>query len=149
MFRKYLACREETDKFGECSKICHCLFRIRRVSFGTRNGFHIFTCEPFKQMAQMNEGTRIVEVFFNSMLVAQVGDGDSATSSQRTLRMINTKREKEIIRMNYDTKILSVKLNRLRLVVVLEEHIYIYDVRNMKLTHTIANTPKNTRGVSA
>jgi hypothetical protein len=120
-----------------------------RVTVGTKSGFSIYTCDPFKRVAHLEGGASIVEVFFNSMLVAHVGDGESAVSSQRVLRMINTKREKEIIRMNYNTKILAVKLNRLRLIVVLESHIHIYDVRNMRLAHTIGPTPRNPHGMYA
>jgi hypothetical protein len=90
-----------------------------------------------------------LQAFFNSMLVAHVGAGETAGSSQRVLRMINTKRQKEIIRMNYSKQILAVKLNRLRLVVLCEDNIYIYDVRNMRLVHTIESTPKNPRGIPA
>lgn len=88
-------------------------------------------------------------MLFNTSLVAQVGYGESAGSNQRCLRMVNTKREKEIIRMNYQGPILSVKLNRQRLVVVLETIVYIYDIANMHLTHTIAQTPRNPKGVCA
>jgi autophagy-related protein 18 len=43
--------------------------------------------------------------------------------------------------------VLGVKLNRRRLVVVLEEHIYIYDISNMKLIFTIDTSPNpNGRG---
>jgi autophagy-related protein 18 len=36
---------------------------------------------------------------------------------------------------------LAVKLNRKRLIVVLEEQIYVYDISNMKLLHTIETSP--------
>lgn len=88
-------------------------------------------------------------MLFNTSLVAQVGYGEHAGSNQRCLRMVNTKREKEIIRMNYQGPILAVKLNRQRLVVVLETIVYIYDIANMHLTHTIAQTPRNPKGVCA
>ena len=34
-----------------------------------------------------------------------------------------------------------MKLNRKRLVVVLEDQIYVYDISNMKLLHTIETSP--------
>jgi len=48
--------------------------------------------------------------------------------------------------MNYHTAILAVKLNRKRLVVVLETTTYIYDMTTMRLAHTIASTPPNPDG---
>ena len=48
--------------------------------------------------------------------------------------------------MNYRTVVLAVKLNRSRLVLVLETDIYIYDISNMKLIHVINSTPKNKDG---
>ena len=36
---------------------------------------------------------------------------------------------------------LAVKLNRKRLVIVLEDQIYLYDIQTMKLLNTIATSP--------
>jgi autophagy-related protein 18 len=38
-------------------------------------------------------------------------------------------------------KILAVRMNRKRLAVVLEDSIYLYDISNMKLLHTIETSP--------
>ncbi|KAJ1551260.1 autophagy protein, partial [Cladochytrium tenue] len=46
-----------------------------------------------------------------------------------------------ICELTFVTAILAVKLNRKRLIVVLEEHVYIYDIGNMKLLHTIDTSP--------
>lgn len=50
-------------------------------------------------------------------------------------------RQSTIVELTFVTSILAVKLNRKRLIVVLEEHIYIYDISNMKLLHTIDTNP--------
>ena len=44
---------------------------------------------------------------------------------------------------------MSVKLNRQRLVVVLETMINIYDIKDLHLAHTITGTPRNPNGVCA
>lgn len=41
---------------------------------------------------------------------------------------------------------LAVRLNRKRLVVVLEDQIYLYDISNMKLLYTIETSP-NPNGI--
>ena len=40
-------------------------------------------------------------------------------------------------------------MNRLRLVVCLEESLYIHNIRDMSILHTIRDTPPNPRGVCA
>lgn len=54
-------------------------------------------------------------------------------------------RQTTICELTFPTAILAVKLNRKRLVVVLEEQIYVYDISNMKLLHTI-ETSRNPNG---
>lgn len=122
-----------------------------RLAMGTRDGYHTFSCQdPYQRLfSNETDGTSIVEMLFNTSLVAQVGYGENAGSNRRCLRMINTRRDREIIRMNYQGPILAVKLNRQRLVVVLETVIYIYDIANLHLTHTISQTPSNPNGVCA
>ena len=41
----------------------------------------------------------------------------------------------------FPTSVLAVKLNRRRLVVVLEEEIYVYDIGNMKLLQSFETCP--------
>ncbi|KAF9897734.1 autophagy protein [Lobosporangium transversale] len=83
----------------------------------------------------------IVEMLFCTSLVAIVGAGDQPVSSPRRLQIINTKRQSTICELTFPTSILSVKLNRKRLIVVLEDQIYVYDISNMKLLHTIETSP--------
>ncbi|TPX73008.1 hypothetical protein SpCBS45565_g00338 [Spizellomyces sp. 'palustris'] len=86
-------------------------------------------------------GIGIVEMLFCTSLVALVGAGEQPAFSPRRLQITNTKRQSTICELTFVTAILAVKLNRKRLVVVLEEHIYIYDISNMKLLHTIDTSP--------
>jgi len=109
----------------------------------------------------------IVEMLFCTSLVALVGSSERANSSTRKLQIVNTKvcllspssaqtpfdalylvnqRQSIICELTFPTSILAVKLNRKRLVVVLEEQIYVYDISNMKLLHTIETSP-NPQGI--
>ena len=54
---------------------------------------------------------------------------------------IGLQRQSMICELLFPTSILSVKLNRKTLVVVLELEIYIYDISNMRLMHVIETTP--------
>lgn len=51
--------------------------------------------------------------------------------------------------MSYSSSVLAVKMNRKTLVVVIETAIYIYDITNMHLLHTISGTPPNLHGICA
>ncbi|OBZ87290.1 Autophagy-related protein 18 [Choanephora cucurbitarum] len=86
-------------------------------------------------------GTGIVEMLFCTSLVALVGAGEHPAFSPRQLQIINTKRQTTICELSFPTAILAVKMNRRRLIVVLEELIYLYDISNMKLLHTIETNP--------
>jgi len=55
----------------------------------------------------------------------------------------------EICQYSYSNTILAVKLNRARLVVCLEESLYIHNIRDMKVLHTIRDTPPNPKGLCA
>lgn len=87
-------------------------------------------------------------MLFCTSLVAIVGIGDQPTMSPRRLRIMNTKRQSTICELTFPTSVLKVLLNRQRLVVVLEEQIYVYDISNMKLLQTIETAP-NPKAVAA
>ncbi|KAG0043741.1 autophagy protein [Gryganskiella cystojenkinii] len=112
------------------------------ISVGTKHGFKIYNCDPFGKCYSKNDTSiGIVEMLFCTSLVAIVGAGDHPASSPRRLQIINTKRQSTICELTFPTSILSVKLNRKRLIVVLEDQIYVYDISNMKLLHTIETSP--------
>lgn len=119
------------------------------ISIGTSSGFKIFNCEPFgKFYSEDSGGYGMVEMLFSTSLLAIVGIGDQPAMSPRRLRIINTKKHSVICEVTFPTSILSVKMNRLRLVVLLKEQIYIYDISNMRLLHTIDTNP-NPQGIVA
>ncbi|GAA5983754.1 hypothetical protein JCM10908_005911 [Rhodotorula pacifica] len=112
------------------------------IATGTRKGYTITNCDPFGKVYGRSDGaTSIVEMLFCTSLVALVGAGDRPASSTRRLQIVNTKRQSTICELTFPTTILAVKLNRRRLVVVLEERIYVYDISNMKLLHEIETSP--------
>ncbi|ORZ00918.1 WD40-repeat-containing domain protein [Syncephalastrum racemosum] len=112
------------------------------VSVGSKHGYRIYNCDPYgKCYSKPKEGTGIVEMLFCTSLVALVGAGEHPSFSPRHLQIINTKRQSTICELTFPSKILSVKMNRRRLIVVLDEQIFVYDISNMKLLHTIDTSP--------
>ncbi|KAJ2159466.1 autophagy protein [Coemansia sp. RSA 552] len=119
------------------------------LSVGTKTGYKIYNCEPFgKCYARAEGGIGVVEMLFCTSLVALVGSGDQPALSPRRLQIINTKRQSIICELTFPSTILAVKLNRRRLIAVLEDQIYVYDISNMKLLHTI-ETPPNPAAICA
>eukprot|EP00056_Hartaetosiga_gracilis_P001477 m.45201 g.45201 ORF g.45201 m.45201 type:complete len:382 (-) comp10655_c1_seq1:1353-2498(-) len=122
-----------------------------RLSVGTMEGYQLFKCKKDLQRICScdDEGTNIVNIYYNTGLIAHVGDGNNADSTQRLVKITNVRTDKEIVRLQYRAKVLAVRLNRKFLVVVTENTIYIYEMASMKQTHTISDTPSNPNGVVA
>ena len=134
------------------------------VSVGTNHGIKIFNCDPFGKFYSSSSTTHavtdphsssstptdggygIVEMLFNTSLLAVVGLGEEVSLSPRKLKLVNTKRQTCICEITFPTAILSVRMNKSRLVVLLQAQIYIYDITNMKLLHTI-ETSSNPNGL--
>ena len=55
--------------------------------------------------------------------------------------LVSPQRQSTICELTFPTSVLAVRLNRKRLIVVLEEQIYLYDISNMKLLYTIETSP--------
>ncbi|WVQ96046.1 hypothetical protein IAU59_003146 [Kwoniella sp. CBS 9459] len=114
------------------------------IAVGHKKGYTILNCDPFGKVHSKNDqgATGIVEMLFCTSLVALVGAADTQPSnSPRKLQIVNTKRQSTICELIFPTSVLAVKMNRKRLIVVLENEIYIYDISTMKLLHTIETGP--------
>ncbi|KAH9874682.1 autophagy protein [Plenodomus lingam] len=105
------------------------------LGVGTTNGYRIYTTDPFTKQSESREGdVSSLEMLFSTSLVA-------LTLSPRVLRIQNTKRHSTICEMTFRTAILAMRLNRKRLVVVLESELYIYDISNMQMLKTEKTSP--------
>ncbi|RVX66832.1 Autophagy-related protein 18 [Exophiala mesophila] len=109
------------------------------LAVGTSRGFRIFTTDPFAKCFESRDAGNIaiLEMLFSTSLVALI-------LSPRRLQIKNTKRNSIICELTFPTTVLSVKLNRKRLVIVLEDQIYLYDIQTMKLLYTIETSPNPT-----
>ncbi|KAF4988380.1 hypothetical protein FGRMN_9799 [Fusarium graminum] len=105
------------------------------LAVGTSKGFRIYHTDPFSRIFSSDDGNiAIIEMLFSTSLVALI-------LSPRHLIIQNTKRASVICELTFPSAVLAVRLNRKRLAVVLEEEIYLYDISNMSLLHTIATSP--------
>lgn len=119
------------------------------LGVGTNNGWALVSVSTPDNLDRIHEqaatdGVQIVERLFSSSLVAIV-----SLQSPRKLRVCHFKKNNEICNYSYANTILAVRLNRARLVVCLEEMLYIHNIRDMKILHTIRDTPQNPKGLLA
>ncbi|XP_076287840.1 autophagy-related 18a isoform X2 [Lasioglossum baleicum] len=116
------------------------------LAVGSKAGYKLFSLNSVDHLEKIYENDTvdicIVERLFSSSLVAMV-----SLSSPRKLKVCHFRKGTEICYYSYSNTILAVKLNRLRLVVCLEESLYIHNIKDMKVLHTIRDTPRNLAGL--
>ncbi|CAB4007778.1 WD repeat domain phosphoinositide-interacting 2-like [Paramuricea clavata] len=121
---------------------------VSSIAVGSKTGYKLFSLNSVEKLEEIysyeSEDICIVERLFSSSLVAVV-----SLSAPRKLKVCHFKKGTEICNYSYPNTILSVKLNRMRLLVTLEESLYIHNIRDMKVLHTIRDTPPNTLGLCA
>ncbi|KAI8868557.1 WD40 repeat-like protein [Ramicandelaber brevisporus] len=119
---------------------CSCL------AVGSSGGFSIHGVDPpGRYFVHSGEPIGCVELLFSTSLVAISA---SFSNGKRELRLMNTKRNSIICKLDFPTSILALRMNRRRLAVVLEEQLYIYDIAKMELK-TMIDTAFNPLGVCA
>ncbi|KAM4634826.1 WD repeat domain phosphoinositide-interacting protein 1 isoform 2-T2 [Polymixia lowei] len=118
------------------------------LAVGTKLGYKLFSLTLVEKLDCIHESETadvyIVERLFSSSLVVVV-----SMAMPRRMNVYHFKKGTEICNYSYSNNILAVKLNRQRLVVCLEESIYIHNIKDMKLLKTLLNTPSNPSGLCA
>ncbi|CAD6999250.1 unnamed protein product [Ceratitis capitata] len=109
-------------------------------------GFRIFAIEDYDKVEEIfardSENYSLIERQFNTSLVVLV-----PADKPNCLLMMNYKKNQRICNCVYATKVISVRLNRQRLIAVLEESIHIHDISNMEELHVIGNLAPNPLGL--
>jgi len=117
------------------------------LAVGTKTGFRIYNCDPFgKCYEKKGGGVRLVSMLFCTSLVAVVGE--RSPLPRTTLRILNTKRDSIICELSFSSPILNIKMNRKRLVVVVVDRIYVYEIATLKELNVI-DTSENPSGIVA
>ncbi|KAJ8948650.1 hypothetical protein NQ318_022718 [Aromia moschata] len=118
------------------------------LAVGGKAGYRLYSLSDVDILEQIysngTEDSCLVERLFSSSLVAVV-----SLAAPRKLKVCHFKKGTEICNYSYSNTVLTVKLNRARLVVCLEESLYIHNIRDMKVLHTIRDTPPNPLGLCA
>ncbi|THU47125.1 hypothetical protein C4D60_Mb09t12230 [Musa balbisiana] len=113
-------------------------------SVGTKDGFKLFDARTGRLCFERAVGAfNIVEMLFSTNLLAIVGAGEQPSLSPRKLCLFNTLTGSALRELNFLTSIVAVRLNRKRLIVVLRDKTYIYDLNSLVILETIDTVPNN------
>uniref|UniRef100_I3M1Q5 WD repeat domain, phosphoinositide interacting 1 n=1 Tax=Ictidomys tridecemlineatus TaxID=43179 RepID=I3M1Q5_ICTTR len=119
------------------------------LAIGTKAGYKLFSLSSVEQLDQVHGSNEIPDVYiverlFSSSLVVVVSH-----TKPRQMNVYHFKKGTEICNYSYSSNILSIRLNRQRLLVCLEESIYIHNIKDMKLLKTLLDIPANPTGLCA
>ncbi|GAB4838162.1 Autophagy- protein 18b [Ancistrocladus abbreviatus] len=119
------------------------------LAIGTRLGFQLFEADTGRLCYQRDIGAfSIVEMRFCSSLLAIVGAGEQPVLSPRRLCLFNTTTGTALQELNFLTSVLAVRLNKSRLVVILQDKTFIYDIDSLAILSTLDTVP-NSKGLCA
>ncbi|GAB9467103.1 hypothetical protein Gpo141_00004462 [Globisporangium polare] len=118
---------------------------------GTDTGFKIFNCDPFKETFHRdftNGGIGIVEMLFRCNILAIVGGGRNPRYPPNKVMIWDDHQSRNIGELSFRSEVKAVKLRRDRVVVVLQNKIYVYNFSDLKLVDHI-ETIANPKGLCA
>ncbi|XP_051118498.1 autophagy-related protein 18a [Andrographis paniculata] len=109
---------------------------------GTDRGFLIYNCDPFREIFRRSfdgngGGIGAVEMLFRCNILALVGGGDSPQYPLNKVMIWDDHQSRCIGELSFRSEVRGVRLRRDRIVVVLEQKIFVYNFADLKLLHQI------------
>lgn len=141
------------------NSIDHSIPTLLHVSFnqdfgcfaiGYDRGFRIYNCDPFNEIFRRDfdngGGIASVEMLFRCNILALVGGGENPQYPPNKVMIWDDHQSRCIGELSFRSEVRRVRLRRDRIVVVLEQKIFVYNFADLKLLHQI-ETIVNPKGL--
>ncbi|OVA14840.1 WD40 repeat [Macleaya cordata] len=119
---------------------------------GTDCGFRIYNCDPFREIFRRDfdhgGGIGVVEMLFRCNILALVGGGPEPQYPLNKVMIWDDHQSRCIGELSFRSEVRAVRLRRDRIIVVLEQKIFVYNLADLKLLHQI-ETIANPKGLCA
>ncbi|KAL5983825.1 Autophagy-related protein 18a [Asimina triloba] len=118
---------------------------------GTDRGFRIYNCDPFREIFRRDfegGGVGVVEMLFRCNILALVGGGPRPQYPLNKVMIWDDHQSRCIGELSFRSEVRAVRLRRDRIIVVLEQKIFVYNFADLKLLHQI-ETITNPKGLCA
>ncbi|KAI5054755.1 hypothetical protein GOP47_0029900 [Adiantum capillus-veneris] len=120
-----------------------------RFACGTSKGFRVYDVNTLKECFNcMIGGVGFVELLLNSDSFLLVGGGPKPSFPLNVVAMWDAVKGKSVAELSHKFPVLAVKARQDRLVVVLENEVYVYNFRNARLLFQV-QTISNIKGLCA
>ncbi|XP_076458667.1 WD repeat domain phosphoinositide-interacting protein 4-like [Babylonia areolata] len=109
-----------------CNQLC------TGFAIATERGVKVFSMEPLAVRMDLKKSEvgscKVAEMFFESNVVALVGGGFAQKFDEKTVVLMNMKTKKVLAEITFDRCVLAVRFTKDRLIAVLPEKIYIFQM---------------------
>ncbi|KAJ0778768.1 putative transcription factor WD40-like family [Helianthus annuus] len=108
---------------------------------GINQGFRIYNCDPFREIFRRDfengGGVGIVEMLFRCNILALVGGGPQPQYPLNKVMIWDDHQGRCIGELSFRNEVRGVRLRRDRIIVVLEQKIFVYNFTDLKLLQQI------------
>ncbi|XP_022954028.1 autophagy-related protein 18a-like [Cucurbita moschata] len=119
---------------------------------GTDRGFRIYNCDPFREIFRRDfdrgGGIGVVEMLFRCNILALVGGGPDPQYPCNKVMIWDDHQSRCIGELSFRSAVRGVRLQRDRIIVILEQKVFVYNFADLKLLHQI-ETIANPKGLCA
>ncbi|XP_022147929.1 autophagy-related protein 18a [Momordica charantia] len=142
------------DSLASLPSLLHLSFNQDHGCFaaGTDRGFRIYNCDPFREIFRRDfdrgGGVGVVEMLFRCNILALVGGGPDPQYPPNKVMIWDDHQSRCIGELSFRSVVRGVRLQRDRIIVILEQKVFVYNFADLKLLHQI-ETIANPKGLCA